>query len=229
MKKHIKTLSTLFFVLVLISCGGSDDGSSNVAPNAVTQVVFPTSDLLCVDNTINFQWNAATDADGDPITYRVQIATDRDLVNIVEDRTTTTNSITLTLQQGVAYYWHVTAVDNSGEASEPSPTLAFYTSGPGITNYAPFTAALNSPTNDSDVPSGSVNLDWTGADTDTDDILTYDLFFGENSEPPLLQSGLNVENFNVSTSAGTTYFWRIDTIDNSNIKTIGQVWTFTAN
>ena len=30
----------------------------------------PTNNLLCIDNAVQFQWNASTDPDGDGITYR---------------------------------------------------------------------------------------------------------------------------------------------------------------
>lgn len=228
MKKEIKYIAALFTVLLLSACGG-DSGPSNTAPSQVTQVVFPTADLLCIDNNINFQWNASTDADEDPISYRIVIALDRSLTNIVEERTVATNSVIITLQQGIAYYWSVTAIDNMDLESEPSQTLAFFTSGPGITNYAPFTAALNSPSEESIVSAGTVNLQWTGGDTDVDDTLTYDLYFGLATDPPLSQAGLSTENASEATTSGNTYFWRVDTIDDSNIKTIGQTWSFTAN
>lgn len=230
MKKEIKLMASLFSILLLVACGGSNNGPPpNTAPTRVTQVTFPTANLLCIDNTINFQWNASTDADGDPITYRIIIATDRDLNNVVENRTTTTNSVTITLQQGVAYYWTVTAIDNAGGESEASTTLAFFTSGPGITNYAPFTAAVDEPADESTVSAGTVNLKWVGGDTDVGDTLTYDLYFGLAMDPPLESSGLTSENANVTTTAGNTYYWRVDSIDNSGVKTIGQIWSFDAN
>ncbi|MFD1062529.1 hypothetical protein ACFQ1Q_04665 [Winogradskyella litorisediminis] len=231
MRNTIKFITALFTVLFFSACGGGgDDGPPpNSAPTQVTQVTFPTADLLCVNNNINFQWNASSDADNDPISYRIVIALDRPLTNIVEQRTVNNNSVTITLQQGVAYYWNVTAIDDMGQASEPSQTLAFFTSGPGITNYAPFTAALNAPADESTVAAGQLTLEWTGGDTDAGDTLTYDLYFGQTNDPPLNQAGLTTESAAVTTTAGNTYFWRVDSIDNSGIKTIGQVWTFSTN
>ena len=230
MKKEIKLIALLFSILLLVACGGGDDGPPpNSAPTTVTQVTFPTADLLCIDNTINFQWNASTDADGDAITYRIIIATDRELNNVIENRITSTNSITITLQQGVAYYWSVTAFDSEGQEAEASPTLAFFTSGPGITNYAPFTAAVDEPADESTVSAGTVNLKWVGGDTDVGDTLTYDLYFGLATNPPLETAGLTSENANVTATAGNTYYWRVDSIDDSGVKTIGQIWSFDTN
>ncbi|WP_179344666.1 fibronectin type III domain-containing protein [Winogradskyella ursingii] len=230
MKKDIKYIGALLTILFLSACGGGDDGPPpNSAPSQVTQITFPTADLLCTDNTINFQWSGSSDADNDPISYRITVATDRQLNIIIEERTISTNSVVLTLQQGVAYYWNVTAIDDSGSEAEPSPTLAFFTSGPGISNYAPFTAALNEPADGGSVSFGTVNLDWTGGDVDTEDTLTYDLYFGLETDPPLLESGLTTENLSVTTTSSNTYYWRVDSIDGSGTKTIGQIWSFTTN
>ena len=237
MVKILKQYLSLFLVLILASCssgGGDDPGNGggnpmNSAPTQVSQIIFPSANLLCTDNTITFQWNASTDADNDPIRYRVIIALDRDLNNIVEERTVSSNSFTITLQQATAYYWNVTALDDMGDEAQPSQTFAFFTSGPGVTNYAPFTAELVAPADTGSVSAGTVNLSWIGADTDAGDTLTYDLYFGDVMDPPLSQSGLTAENEDVTTTAGNTYYWRVDTIDDSNVKTIGQIWSFTAN
>ncbi|MDO1502230.1 hypothetical protein Q2T40_19015 [Winogradskyella maritima] len=233
MSLYLKRSIGVFVFALLVSCGGGDDGPPppppNAAPTEVSQIVFPTANLLCTDNTVNFQWSASTDPDGDPIIYRLIIANDRDLTDVVENRTVSTNSITITLQRGRAYYWNVTASDNQGNVSAASSTLAFYTSGEGVSNYAPFTAALNAPANGGTVTAGTVTLDWTGSDTDTDDVLSYDLYFGEATDPPLTQSNLSAENFDVTATAGATYYWRVDTIDDSGVKTIGQIWSFTVN
>lgn len=230
MKKVIHAIATLCLVSLLVLCGCSDDMKApNTAPAQVSQIVFPTDNLLCTDNTITFQWVASTDTDSETITYRIAVATNRDLTNIVEQRTVTTTNITLALQKGVAYYWNVTAIDDSENEAEPSATQAFFTSGPGITNYAPFTAALNAPLDESNVSAGTVNLDWTGSDTDTEDILVFDLYFGLETDPPLLQLGLTTQNIDLTAITGSTYYWRIDTIDDSGVKTIGQIWSFNTN
>ena len=232
MEKTKQLLATVFLMAILIyscSSGGDDGPPPNSAPGEVSGVVFPTSNLLCTDNTITFQWNASTDPDGDAVSYRIIIATDRELINQVENRIVSTNSVTLTLEEGVAYYWSVTAIDDEGLESNASATLAFFTSGPGITNYAPFTTELVSPEDEGTVASGTVTLSWIGADTDIGDTLTYDLYFGEDMDPPLIQSALTTQNSDVTTTVGTTYYWRVDTIDDSNVKTIGQLWSFTTN
>ncbi len=238
MKNRINTyIALLSIIFVAASCssggdGGGDDSPPpppNSAPSAVSQLTFPSSDLLCTDNNITFQWSASTDVDGDPISYKLVVATDRPLTQIVEQRTVNTNSAAVTLDRGVAYYWNVTAMDNQGGEAPPSSTFAFYTEGDGVSNYAPFTAAINAPADESSVAAGTVNLSWTGGDTDTGDTLTYEVFFGEAADPPLVQADVTAENFDVTANSGLTYYWKVNTTDNNGVKTIGQIWTFSVN
>lgn len=235
MKNILNTcIGMLFVAFVVIACSGSENDDNptppvNSAPSKVSQLLFPTADLLCIDNTVLFQWNPSTDADDDPISYKLVVATDRSLTQIIEQRTVSTTSATIVLERGIAYYWSVTAFDNQGNESESSDTFAFYTEGDGISNYAPFAAALNAPENNGSVVAGTVNLSWIGGDPDNGDTLTYYLYFGETLDPPLLQSDLTEENFEVTVSAGLSYYWKINTKDNSGLETIGQTWQFVVN
>lgn len=238
MIKKIKLFPVALFVVALIaSCSSDDDNGNtgsvapqtlNTAPTAVETLIFPSSDLLCIDSTINFQWSAASDTDGDAISYRLTIALDRNQTNIVEQLTVNTTNATVTLQKGVAYYWNVVAFDSEDEAAVSS-TFAFFTEGDGVSNHSPFTASLNTPAIDSVLNAGTVALDWTGSDVDTDDTLTYDVYFGGVNPPVLLQMDVANSTFDVTTTAATTYYWRIDTKDNNGVKSIGQLWSFSTN
>ncbi len=235
MNKLIKLIPVLAIAAVLnISCSSSGGGDSvapvvpNTAPTAVATLIYPTSDLLCIDSNVNFQWSAASDVDGDTINYRLTIATDRNQTNIVEQVTTTATNRTVSLQNGVAYYWNVVAFDDEDEAAA-TQTYAFYTEGDGVSNYAPFTATLNAPEFDAFVTAGTTTLDWTGGDVDTNDTLTYDLYFGTTTDPALSQSDLTTSTFDVTIAAATMYYWRVDTKDNNGVKTIGQEWSFSTN
>ncbi|MGB6268265.1 MAG: hypothetical protein WBF67_04580 [Olleya sp.] len=239
MIKKIKFLPAVLFAFTLItSCGGSDDGGGdggstppptpNAAPTRVSTLIYPTADLLCIDNMVNFQWSASTDPDGDTVSYILRIALDRDMNNIVEQLSVFTNSKSVTLNTGTAYYWNVIAKDTEDEA-EPSQTNAFYTEGDGVSNYTPFTASLNAPEDEALITPGTITLDWTGGDADVDDTLTYDVYFGDTTDPVILQTDHATSSIDVSTIAATTYYWRVDTKDNNGVKSIGQVWSFSTN
>jgi len=236
MKNSFKTYIGLLTIAIFVcSCGGGggDDTppapAANEAPSTVENLIFPSANLLCIDNNIDFDWDDAVDPEGGTVRYRILIARDRDLTQIEEERIVTQSQVTITLERAVAFYWNVVSLDNANAESEPTPTQAFFTMGDGIANNVPFTAALIAPEDGGTVTAGTTNLSWEGGDTDVDDVLTFDLFFGTEADPPLLQEGLDVENFDVMTTTGNTYFWRIDSIDDSGARSIGQVWQFTAN
>ena len=239
MKKAITLYLSLAVLCIAASCssGGDDDSpgptppppAENNNPTAVSQLIYPSSDLLCIESMIIFEWGAASDVDGDPISYILVVAEDRNFTNIVEQRTVSTTSLSITLQPGVAYYWKVTAIDNQGGESDSSATFAFFTEGVGISNHAPFSAALNAPDDEGFVSEGSVNLNWTGSDSDSGDVLTYDLFFGELDPAELIETDLSEDNYDVTVISGKTYYWKVDTTDDSGLKTIGQTWMFTVN
>jgi len=238
MKNRIYYTAVMALMFIIASCSSSSNGGGddtppppppNTVPTAVSTLTFPSSDLLCINNTVAFQWGAATDADGDPISYKLVVATNRPLTQIVEQRTVSSTSVTISLDRGVAYYWNVTAMDNQGGESDPSSTFAFYTEGNGVSNYAPFTAAINAPADEGSVAAGTVNLSWTGSDVDTGDTLTYEVFFGETTDPPSVQTDVTADNFDVTATTGLTYYWKVNTTDNHGVKTIGQIWSFSVD
>lgn len=226
----------LFYVIALSCGGGSDDDEMqpkpdpvNLAPTAVSSLIYPTSNLLCIDNIIPFDWSDATDPENDAIKYRITVASDRNLTQIVENQIIPVSKVTINLQKGKAFYWNVIAIDSKNNESPATTTQAFYTSGNGISNHAPFSATSIAPENESNINAGTISLTWEGNDADVNDVLSYDLYFGEASDPPILQTDMLVETFDVAVETGKTYYWKVNTIDDSGAKTIGQVWEFTVN
>lgn len=233
--KMKKQIFIIVMSLLMVSCGGgSDDGPGEVTPPSNSKpssvnLVYPSENLLCIDNTIAFNWTQATDPDNDVVRYKITVSNSRNLTNPIEDRTISGTLINIILEKDAAYYWRIIAVDSEGNEADPSPTYAFYTSGEGVSNYAPFTAELVAPIENSNVGAGTVNLTWRGADTNQDDVLTYELFFGESSDPALFSSGLSQESTEVTVEIGKQYYWKVNTLDDSGAKSIGQVWSFNVN
>lgn len=225
MIKAIKKVTLFSVFLGLVSCGGGDKKPVNNPPSGVN-LVYPTQDLLCVDNRIEFDWSDATDPDKDKVSYRLTVAKNRDLSSPVKSQKVSSSNVTISLEKGMAYYWSVTAVDSKGKEGEASSVYAFSTKGEGEVNVAPFTAALVNPSNEGNVSGTSVELKWKGADSNPGDTLKYDVFFGEDSNPALKESSLENETFTVDVESGKTYYWKVNTSDNSGAKSIGQVWSF---
>ncbi|CAM1369586.1 conserved exported hypothetical protein [Tenacibaculum sediminilitoris] len=234
MKRVLKTLGLFSTTLLLFSCGGgsSSGGGDEVVNEPPTKVslTYPTQNLLCIDNSIPFDWSDATDPNSDNINYKIEIATNRELTNIIKTQTTVVSNITIALDKGVAHYWRVTSVDSKGKEGEPSDVFAFYTKGEGETNTAPFTAELLKPEDEGAVSGTIATLEWKGADSNAADTLTYDVYFGEDANPTTLkEENLSTSKLEVSIESGKTYYWKVNTKDNSGAKSIGQIWSFTVN
>ena len=220
-----------YIKLVLIVCCGLLINCSkkvNQAPSEV-DLVFPSADLLCIENTITFNWTEAIDPENNDVEYNIIIAKDRALTDVVENRTLTESQIEITLEKETAYYWKVDALDVNNNLGSSSEIFAFYTKGDGEQNYVPFTSQLLTPNNNAIVASGALELTWKAGDPNLDDVLTYEVYFGENADPALVDDAVSTKSFSVNAIAGTTYYWKVNVKDEAGAKSIGQIWSFTAN
>jgi len=72
-----------------------------------------------------------------------------------------------------------------------------------------------------------VDLSWTCSDPDGDN-LSYDVYFGNLSNPPLVISNHLSTSYNLGTLANsTTYYWKIVAQDEGGLETVGPIWNFT--
>lgn len=225
-----KFLFITIFSSVLWSCGGGGGDNPptptpvNHAPTKPT-LVDPINNSLCIDNVVNFQWNASTDSDGDAITYEIQVATDNQFSNIAHTFTQSATSKNITLEKGVAYYWRVKAKD-SKDSSDYSSTFQLYTEGEGEINHLPFSPALVSPDLNNVVQETSTTLEWTASDVDND-TLTFDVYFGTDEDPVTIASeNQTATTLDVNLEASTNYYWKVVVKDTNGGQTIGQVWNF---
>lgn len=230
MKKYILTL---FIGILLISCGGGDDNSDvtkkNKAPSIPT-LIAPENNVLCIDNSVAFKWNAASDPDSDAITYQIEIAKDNQFSQIDYTNSSTTPAKTISLEKGVRYYWRVKAIDSKNLSGNYSSVFQFYTEGTGLTNHLPFAPSVVKPELSSVVSDNSVVLEWTASDVDANDVLTYDIYFGTTNPPTAkVSSGQNLKTYTQSLNASGTFYWSVDVKDNKGGTSKGQVWQFVKN
>ncbi|SDR69309.1 hypothetical protein SAMN05216503_0444 [Polaribacter sp. KT25b] len=226
MKRVFIITTIVSFCLLNVQCAKDE---KNKVPNAVS-LIYPTENLLCIDNSINFNWSEATDPEDDELEYNLIIATDRAMTNIVHNSTVTSLQALVSLEKQTAYYWRVDAVDIDNDQGTSSEIYAFYTKGDAVLNYAPFTAELVSPENDSkQSATTSISLEWNAADANAGDTLTYELYFGENSTLTLIDDSLSDKTHVVSVESGKTYSWKVNVKDQNGAKSIGQTWGFTVN
>ncbi|MHB1147376.1 MAG: hypothetical protein ACYC01_07230 [Lutibacter sp.] len=230
--RHLLYIAVLSISLGSCGGGGGDTPTPtpvNTAPTVPT-LASPVNNSLCIDNVVNFQWNASTDAEGGVITYEIQVAKNNLFTPIAHTQTSTTTNKSITLEKGVAYYWRVKATDSKSAASNYSATFSLYTEGVGITNHLPFSPVLVSPALNSVQTAPNVNLQWTANDVDASDTLTYDVYFGTANPPTVVTSAnQSTATLTKTVAASTTYYWKVTVKDGKGGQTIGQVWSFTTD
>lgn len=231
----MKNFIYLSIIGLLFSACGSGGGDDPVAPvntaPTVPVLASPTDNKLCLDNTVVFQWNQATDTEKDAVVYQIQVAKDNGFTQIVSTLDGTSSlTNTATLDKNTAYYWRVKATDAKGLASAYTATYKFYTAGVAVVNHLPFSPTIGLPAINSVINTATATLSWTASDVDTADILTYDVYFG-TTNPPTAKIGDNISALTVTTAVEPTkqYYWSVVVKDNKGGETIGQVWKFKTN
>lgn len=218
--------------LCIAACQNSEQDTPPVEVNIlpeIPQLVFPTNSLLCIDNVLEFKWNISSDANGDVITYEIDIAKDNQFTEIAHTASSMTTSQTFTLEKGLAYYWRVRATDSKSGFSAYSPTFNLYTASEGISNHLPFSPDLVMPLAESSNNSGAISLEWIGSDID-EDPLHFDVYFGTDNPPASsVSDNQNETTFEVTTVADTQYYWKVVAKDDKGGQTISQIWNFKTN
>ncbi len=223
----------ILFSLVLHGCSGGS-GDDNVPPPVknnpptIPILVYPTNNLLCVNNILEFEWGESTDIDGDDITYRIEVALDNQFTQLAFSSTISTTKKVFTLGKGIAYYWRVQAIDSKKYSSNYSTIFNLYTEGIGVSNHLPFAPELVKPEFNSNEPSGDITLGWIGSDADKD-TLTFDVYFGTNDQPALVSENQIEQSFVATTIPSSTYYWKVVVKDDKGGETIGQIWKFNTN
>ncbi|MFP9113890.1 hypothetical protein ACLI1A_08090 [Flavobacterium sp. RHBU_3] len=213
---------------IALSCSKSDDGNgggsatevSLSAPANNTECLTGT-DVSATQNKVTLSWEAIDGTEK----YFVYIKNLSDQT-LLQNNAGTTNSYEATLTKGTPYSWYVVAKKASGE-SVTSPTWKFYNAGTAITSHAPFPADVVAPAMSSTVGTGTVTLQWSGADVDND-IAGYDIYMDTTTNPSTLKGTITQSQMSVTVTAGT-YYWKIVTKDQAGNSTASPVYQFKAN
>jgi uncharacterized protein (TIGR02145 family) len=131
MKFGLKAI--LFFtlsgsILVNVSCKKEEPtpDPTNSAPSAVEFNVAPTNGSTGVGSPISISWFAATDPDGDIISYDVYLGTNASNITLVSSNQTGLTYTSSQLDLGANYFLRVNA--KAGIHSTPSETRNFFAS-----------------------------------------------------------------------------------------------------
>lgn len=233
MKKSFIYLTLV--LLIIISCGkGEGEGSGgieqpdvNTAPSIPTQV-YPLNNTVCIDNNIIFEWNTSTDAEGNRISYKIEISENSSFSPILETQTSFSESKLISLTKGKSFYWRIKAIDSQSAESDYSAVSQFLTEGDGVSNHLPFAPTLVAPELNAEIDGTSTTLSWSASDIDGD-TLTYDVYLDTNEDPTTLVSeNLSGTTFNATNlTAASTYYFKVVVKDDKGGVSVGQVWSFT--
>lgn len=224
----------VFSVSLFLSCssGGGDDIKEpepieNAAPS-VPEQLYPLNGTLCINNSVVFEWNGSTDAEGDFISYIIEVSENSTFSSIAHNVSSNATSKLVSLEKGKSYYWRLKARDSKGEESGYSSVSQFLTEGDGVSNHLPFAPSLLAPALNSEIDGTSTTLSWSASDVDGDD-LTFDVYLDTNAQPTTKVSENQSETtYNASgLNALSTYYFKVVVKDDKGGISIGQVWSFT--
>ncbi|MEH6682536.1 MAG: hypothetical protein V7724_18490 [Sediminicola sp.] len=247
--KIINNYLLVCFYIFFSACS-SDDGSPELpreeVPNPPKEeiiipdpspafLVFPKDNTECNEGEIEsdttsivtFEWNFAENTDS----YEIR------LINLsnyeVQIEQSTTNTLSLSILRGTPYEWYVISKANGTPKTVTSEAWQFYNAGPANESYTPFPATLIYPENGAvkKYSQDRLALKWEGLDLDND-IVEYEVYFGIEEAPvDLLIATSNTEHHFWSTNLtfGTTYYWRIKTIDLHGNSSMSQIFSCVVN
>lgn len=217
------------FSLLLFSCGGGDDGPPPSPEGAL--LIFPERDSECTTGVslsetlsqVTFEWQPANNTDRYTLTV-INLITNTPLAI-----STTNTSASLSIEKGAPFSWSILSSNSESDDTATSESWLFYNAG-SQTTYAPFPAQIQSPEAGSTVQAngeGQVQLSWIGADVE-DDIVTFEVYFSEVSPPETLLASTTSQVAQTTTTvvSGTTYFWRVVTIDSEGNSSDSGVFDF---
>lgn len=215
----------------------ADDSSENTATSDIVTVTItdegeapnpptnPNPQTGATDISLNttLSWTCS-DPNGDPLTYDVYFGTTAN-PSLVSSDLTVNNYNPGTLNETTTYYWYIEATDTD-ENSTLCPLWSFTTLTNGGSGQPPNLPSNPNPADNATDVSIDTNLSWTCTDPDGDP-LTYDVYFGTSSNPPVVSSGQSGTSYDPETlDEGTTYYWKIKAYDDHSNNTTGDVWEF---
>jgi len=127
------------------------------------------------------------------------------------------------MTKGTTYYWRVVASDENG--SDSSPVWSF-TTVPQPCTTLPSAVTLESPAQGAtDVPV-SQDLSWSGGNSRCEGMsATYDVYFGDETPPPLDHNNGSSKTWDPGTlEYDTIYYWRVVARDASGSTTSSERW-----
>ncbi|MEM4258124.1 MAG: PKD domain-containing protein [Candidatus Thermoplasmatota archaeon] len=206
------------------------NGGSGNNPPYQPQTPTPVNHALNVPVTGTILGWTGGDPDGDPVTYDVYFGTSNPPTTKVSANQSGTTCNPGALAYSTSYYWKIIAWDNHGYSNVGSVWDFTTISAP---NNPPYTPGNITPVDGATGQSINTDLSWTGGDPDVGDTVTYSIYFGVASNPPLYDTitrpatTLQLTYDLPTLLVGTQYFWKIVATDNHGATVTSPIWSFT--
>ena len=199
--RRVITLSISSAILLSLAC--SEYGDNNSPPRPPYNPCAPDR-ATDVSRNDNITW-CCVDPDGDALEFDVYFGTTPN-PPLVQEGQADFYFDPGTMAPDTAHYWRIVAKDPRG-AVTAAPTWSFTTG--RETNNPPGAAGGPFPEDGAAKVHTDVNLSWDCADRDND-VLAFDVYFGLNSDPPLVKRDLRGSTYDPGRlTAGRTYYWRV--------------------
>ena len=205
--------------------GGTTPIHKNVAPGKPV-ALSPVSDSLVADATPLLQWQSAVDADGNPLTYDIQIQQDGHTIQALNKINGTSVEVGA-LAENSRFSWTVQASDGLDVSGYTAPETFWV----DAVQEAPTAPVLGAP-----VPAATLDgqgtFSWqASSDPDPLDTVSYRLQISDSADfaNVLIQldqnttqsAALKTLNGYAKLQDGATYYWRVLAIDNDGLISTG--------
>ncbi|MEM4257695.1 MAG: LamG-like jellyroll fold domain-containing protein [Candidatus Thermoplasmatota archaeon] len=173
--------------------------------------------------TTDLSWSCTDPDPGEILLYDLYFGTTPNPELLITGHPTSSYDLPL-LSYDTTYYWRIVAHDSSGLTT--SGPLWMFSTKP---NTPPNLPSDPTPSSSASNISVFVNLTWTCNEIDTEDTLTYDVYFG--SSPSQLIKIASQQTKQYYQTAGleysTTYTWMVVAHDTYGHTISGPIWSFT--
>lgn len=201
----------------------------NASPE-VFDIVSPVTNTLFTELSTTLHWRKTTDLDpGDQVSYSVLAGTSFEDITTYDVGSDT--SYTLEgLEDNTTYYWVVVAMDSKGAIRQSSG--GYKTFRVNTSNDEPSVVTLITPTNNSVEITQLPKFVWNPSDDLDEDVLTYELFYSQDSlfsghEPIVLSETEFVPQAELKDNS--KYYWKIHVNDNIGDPIPSQTFYFWVN